>query len=246
MSSAVSATARPALKQWMTPGKAPFPASSRRIRQVSSSAERVCTISGSPVCLRRRDVLPKTRLLLRPRAVVVMKSSPVSPMPMTLGCAAMRTRWSARHRRLLGHVVRVDPDRAPDPLVRPRPERERYRTASPACRSSAGCRRPLRPHGRARPRCRPQNPESRDGSGCRPASARSPNLRSPGYPPRIAGKPAQASAAACRAQAARPRRAPQAPRASAATPSWSSIRPLESGMNAWVSTARWRRVSITT
>ena len=47
--SAQSATRGPALKQWMRPGNAPFPASSSRIAAVSSSASRVWTMSGSPV-----------------------------------------------------------------------------------------------------------------------------------------------------------------------------------------------------
>ena len=70
-----------------------------------------------PGLARGRDVLAKTRLLLRARAVVVVEIQPGLADADHLGMRRHAHQVRGAHLRLLGHVVRMDPDRAPDPLV---------------------------------------------------------------------------------------------------------------------------------
>ena len=196
----------------MTPGKAPFPASSRRIRQVSSSAERVWTISGSPVSRAAAICWRKARLLLRPRAVVVVKIQPGLADPDDLGM-----------RRHAHQVVGRSPAGSSATWCGWIPtEHQTGACASASPRTASNCVT------RVQMVCRVPTPASAarasTPSMSSPKSGKSrwqwlstsirtltSGLRSPCYPPRIAGKPAPASAAACPVRAARPRPAPQAP-----------------------------------
>ena len=63
---------------------------------------------------RRRDMLAKTGLLLRPRAVVVVEIQPGFANPDHLRMLRHPNQVVGRHLRLLGDVVRMDPDRAPN------------------------------------------------------------------------------------------------------------------------------------
>ena len=174
---------------------------------------------------RRRDMGAEDALLHVARAMIVMEvEAGLADADDLRMVASARRSWSAISAGVIGRLVRMDADRAPDVVIAPRRSRAPRRIRSSRVQivsivptpAAAGARR-------SRHRAPPRNPGNRDGNGCRPASQRHAPRRSSRPPPRqSAGRCPPASAARvpggkrCLGQGG------EIARASAGTASWSS------------------------
>ena len=142
--SARRASSGPELKQWIRPGKAPFPCSSSRMSPVSAIGVARMHDQRQAGLARRGDMGAEALLLLVARAVLVVEIEAGLADADDLGMARRLDQAVGRALPLLLGLVRMDADRAPDvvvalgdgahllELVEPRADRQHARHAGRA------------------------------------------------------------------------------------------------------------------